>query len=76
MPSKISSPTVQPAKFSLPTLEIEARTHGLVGCLIEGERFDAGNRLEFVKAVFAYAIKRPDIGEPLIEFLRERLKNL
>jgi UTP--glucose-1-phosphate uridylyltransferase len=57
-------------------LEIEARTNGLVGCLIEGERFDAGNRLEFVKAVFAYAIKRPDIGEPLIEFLRERLKNL
>jgi hypothetical protein len=29
-----------------------------------------------VKAVFAYAIKRPDVGEPLIEFLRERLKNL
>lgn len=54
-------------------LQMEAQRGELLGCLVEGERFDAGNRLEFVKAVFAYALKRPDMGESLKEFLKNRL---
>lgn len=54
-------------------LQLEAQRGELLGCLVEGERFDAGNRLEFVKAVLVYALKRPDIGKPLEEFLKKRL---
>ena len=44
---------------------------GFVGHLFDGHRYDAGDTLGFVKANIAYALKRPDIRERLISYLKE-----
>ncbi|HZI65386.1 MAG TPA: UTP--glucose-1-phosphate uridylyltransferase GalU [Thermoanaerobaculia bacterium] len=41
------------------------------GCLFEGKRYDAGDKLGFLKATVEFALKRPDLGEPFREYLRE-----
>ena len=38
----------------------------------EGTRYDAGDKLGFLKATVEFALARPDLGEPF----REYLKNL
>jgi UTP--glucose-1-phosphate uridylyltransferase len=52
-------------------LAVLAREEGLVGYRFEGERYDAGDRLGFLKANLAYALKRPGLREPLLAWLRE-----
>ncbi len=51
-------------------LAVLARTEGLLGYRFRGERYDAGDRLGYLKANVAYALKRPDLREPLLEYLR------
>lgn len=50
-----------------------ARTDGLIGFEFEGERHDAGDRLGYLKANIAYALKRPELREGLIEFMKSVL---
>ncbi len=45
----------------------------LVGYRFEGTRYDAGDRLGYVKANVAYALKRPELREGLLTWLREQL---
>ncbi len=47
----------------------------LVGCLIEGDRFDAGDRLGYLKANVAWALKRPELRDGLKEYLRAVLES-
>jgi UTP--glucose-1-phosphate uridylyltransferase len=47
-----------------------ARTDGLIGFEFEGERHDAGDRLGYLKANIAYSLKRPELREGLIEFMK------
>ncbi len=42
----------------------------------EGKRYDIGNRLEYMKTSLRYAVKRPDIGPEMCDFLREFVKEL
>ncbi len=51
-----------------------ARTEGLIGYEFEGERHDAGDRLGYLKANIAYALKRDDLREGLLAYLREVAK--
>jgi UTP--glucose-1-phosphate uridylyltransferase len=48
-----------------------ARETGLVGYRFEGQRYDAGDRLGYLKANVAYALQRPGLREPLLAWLRE-----
>ncbi|MHB8416670.1 MAG: UTP--glucose-1-phosphate uridylyltransferase GalU [Myxococcales bacterium] len=48
-----------------------ARTEGLIGYRFEGKRYDAGDRMGFLKANVAYALKRDELREPLLAYLRE-----
>jgi UTP--glucose-1-phosphate uridylyltransferase len=50
-------------------LAVLAREEGLVGYRFEGERYDAGDRLGYLKANVAYALKRPDLAGPLRSWL-------
>jgi UTP--glucose-1-phosphate uridylyltransferase len=50
-----------------------ARVDGLIGYEFEGLRHDAGDRLGYLKANIAYALKRPDLHDGLIEYLKETL---
>lgn len=43
----------------------------LIGQIIsDGEYFDAGNRLDYLKANIAMALKNPELRDPLLEFLK------
>jgi UTP--glucose-1-phosphate uridylyltransferase len=54
-------------------LAVLAREEGLLGYRFEGQRYDAGDRLGYLKANVAFALKRPEIAGPLREYLRELL---
>jgi UTP--glucose-1-phosphate uridylyltransferase len=51
-------------------LAVLAREEGLLGYRFEGDRYDAGDRLGYLKANVAFALKRPELA-PLREWLRE-----
>lgn len=40
------------------------------GYLFEGKRYDAGDKLGFLKATVELALKRPDLGKPFRKYLR------
>ena len=46
-------------------------TDGLLGYRFEGQRYDAGDKVGYVKANVAYALKRPELRESLLAYLRE-----
>jgi UTP--glucose-1-phosphate uridylyltransferase len=48
-----------------------ARTEGLVGYEFEGVRHDAGDRMGYLKANIAYALKRSDLHGELLAFMKE-----
>ncbi len=52
-----------------------SRTEGLVGYRFEGERYDAGDRFGYLKANLAYGLKRPELREPLLAYMRKVLES-
>jgi len=40
------------------------------GCEFEGERYDIGDKFGFVRATVAYALKRPDLKDKVLEYLK------
>jgi len=42
----------------------------MFGCLIEGNRFDAGDKLGFLKATVEIALKNEELGEPFRKYLK------
>jgi UTP--glucose-1-phosphate uridylyltransferase len=42
----------------------------IYGCEIDGVRHDTGNKLGFLKAVVYFALRRPDLAQPFVEYLR------
>ena len=54
-------------------LAMLAREAGLLGYRFEGDRYDAGDRLGYLKANIAFAMKRPELAGPLRQYLGELL---
>jgi len=50
-----------------------ARSEGLYGWELEGTRYDAGDKLGWLKANLAYALKRPELAGPLREYMKTLL---
>ncbi len=50
------------------------QTEGLIGFKFKGQRYDAGDKVGYVKANVAYALKRGDLRGPLLSWLREVVK--
>jgi len=48
-----------------------ARVDGLIGYEFEGERHDAGDRLGYLEANIAYALKRPELRAGLLAFMKQ-----
>lgn len=48
-----------------------AEEDGLIGYCFEGQRYDAGDRLGYLKANVAFALKRDDLRDGLLSWLRE-----
>jgi UTP--glucose-1-phosphate uridylyltransferase len=56
-------------------LRLLLKHHGIMAQTIEGKRHDLGDKLEFLKTTIEFALKRPEFGKPLREYLKEILKN-
>ncbi|AKU91789.1 UTP--glucose-1-phosphate uridylyltransferase GalU [Vulgatibacter incomptus] len=56
-------------------LAMLAAEGGLVGYCFEGKRYDAGDRLGYIKANVAYAMKRPELREGLVPWLEQLIAN-
>ncbi len=52
-------------------LAVLARERGLLGYRFDGDRYDAGDRLGYLKANVAFALRRPDLRDQLLAWLRE-----
>ena len=51
-----------------------ARSEGLMGWEFEGTRYDAGDKLGWLEANLAYAMKRPELAAPLRAYLKKLLQ--
>lgn len=45
------------------------------GCEFEGDRYDIGDKFGFVRATVAYALKRPDLKDKVVEYLKAVVRN-
>ena len=55
-------------------LAVLAQERRLLGVRFTGERHDAGDRLGFLQANIAYALKRPELREGLVAFMKQVLQ--
>ena len=46
----------------------------IYGCRVEGVRHDTGNKLGFLKAVVYFALRRADLRDPFMDYLRGMLE--
>jgi UTP--glucose-1-phosphate uridylyltransferase len=46
------------------------RERQVYGCEFLGDRYDIGDKFGFVRATVAYALKRPDLKDKLVEYLK------
>ena len=53
-----------------------AKSGRLVGCRFEGKRYDAGNKLEFLKANVEFALRDKALSEPFKEYLLELVEKI
>jgi len=51
-------------------LKLLLQEEKVYGFTFEGKRHDTGNKLGFLKATIEFALKRPDLGEDLREYLK------
>ncbi len=57
-------------------LQILLKEEGIIASLIEGKRYDIGNKMDFLKTTVEFALKRKEFAEGFGEFLRETVDNL
>ena len=43
--------------------------------MFEGKRYDVGDKFGFLQATFDFALKRDDLREPLLAYLKNKLKD-
>lgn len=48
---------------------------GLIGVMVEGVRHDAGDKVGYLRANIAYALKRPDMHDEVLAMLRDFVKH-
>lgn len=56
-------------------LHILAQQGKLSACQLVGDRYDAGDKLGYLKANLAYAMDEPDLAAPLKDFMRDLLQD-
>ncbi len=57
-------------------LRILFKEEGIIATLIEGKRYDIGNKMDFLKTTVEFALKRKEFAEGFEKFLRETIKNI
>jgi UTP--glucose-1-phosphate uridylyltransferase len=53
-----------------------AKSEAIFGKIVQGDRFDTGDKLGFLQAVVTEALKRPDLSPDFLDFLKRQTANL
>ncbi len=57
-------------------LQILLKEEGIIATLIEGKRYDIGNKMDFLRTTVEFALKRKEFAADFEAFLRETIKKL
>ncbi len=57
-------------------LQILLKEEGIIATLIEGKRYDIGNKMDFLKTTVEFALKRKEFAGEFEDFLRETINRL
>jgi UTP--glucose-1-phosphate uridylyltransferase len=57
-------------------LRILLKEEGIIAAIIEGTRYDIGNKMDFLKTTVEFALKRKEFSKGFEEFLRETINNI
>lgn len=57
-------------------MRIMLKEEGIIATIMEGKRYDIGNKLDFLKTTVEFALKRKEFAADFAEFLRETVRNL
>lgn len=50
-------------------LRAQVANRAIYGTIVDGKRYDAGNKLDFIKTNITYALQRDDLHDPLADFI-------
>jgi len=51
------------------------KSEPIYSCTIEGNRYDIGNKLDFLKTTVEFALRRKEFAAPFLEFLKEKINS-
>lgn len=57
-------------------MKILLKEEGIIATLMEGKRYDIGNKLDFLKTTVEFALKRKEFAKDFEEFLRETIRQI
>ncbi|MBN2010746.1 UTP--glucose-1-phosphate uridylyltransferase GalU [candidate division KSB1 bacterium] len=57
-------------------MRILLRRESIFSCTIEGKRYDIGNKLDYLKTIVEFALKRKEFADPFSTFLKETVNTL
>jgi UTP--glucose-1-phosphate uridylyltransferase len=52
------------------------KSEPIYSCTIEGNRYDIGNKLDFLKTTVEFALRRKEFAAPFLEFLKEKIAGM
>lgn len=64
----------QGEKYLTDALQLLAKEQGIYACEFQGERFDFGNKLGYLKGVARYALADPRFQKDYLQYLKDLLK--
>ncbi|MEW6663502.1 MAG: hypothetical protein AB1447_14295, partial [Bacillota bacterium] len=68
---------LQPSEIqTFAALRSLARERPMYACVLEGRRYDVGDRLGFLQATVEFALQREDLREPFREYLEGLMRRL
>ena len=57
------------------SLRLLQSRESIISHVIEGKRYDIGNKLEYLKTTVEFALKHKEFSQPFAEYLKETIKN-
>lgn len=57
-------------------LMYQTKREPVMASIIEGVRYDIGNKLDYLKTIVEYGLKRKEFCDPFSEFLRKKIKEI
>ena len=57
-------------------LMYQTKREPVMASIIEGVRYDIGNKMDYLKTIVEYGLKRKEFCDPFSEFLRKKIKEL